>query len=120
VKSPGGATGSPPASPRAGSGARGGACDCIGVGGAAAAAPPPPPASAFVPGAIPTALAELDLDYGRRYSGVRIPDAYERCAPAQQRGAVPAALLARAIALTLVFFPVCFFARAPAGSSRTR
>jgi hypothetical protein len=73
VKSPGGVTASPPASPRAG-----GACDCVGAGGAGGT-PLPPPGASFVPGAIPTALAELDLDYGRRYGDVRIPEAYERC-----------------------------------------
>ena len=86
MKSPGAAaSSSPPPSPRAAA-----ACDCMGAGSsppasperssAAAAAGAPP--GAFVPGVIPTALAELDLDYGRRYKDIRIPDAYERCARA--------------------------------------
>jgi hypothetical protein len=69
VKSPGGAP-SPPSSPR------GPSCDCVGAAGTVAASSSASASSSA--GFIPTALAELDLDYGRRYSGVRIPDAYER------------------------------------------
>ena len=60
--------------PDAGPAAMGGpACACAGVSlGVADAA-----AEHALP-VIPTTLAEMDLEYSRRYGGVRIPEAYER------------------------------------------
>jgi len=74
VKRPdGGPGGEPLGAPAA---ARGGAsCGCSDAGVALAVADAA--ADNALP-SIPTQLAELDLDYSRRYGGVRIPEAYER------------------------------------------
>ena len=69
VKRPDGGPGGEPAA------ARGPACGCTRAGVALAVA------DAAAGNALPTIstqLAELDLDYSRRYGGVRIPEAYER------------------------------------------
>ena len=67
VKRPDGGLGGEP------SAAREASCDCAGVALGVADA-----AAGNTLHSIPTQLAELDLDYSRRYGGVRIPEAYER------------------------------------------
>ena len=73
VKRPDGGLGGEPSAAQ--SAARGESCGCSGGGVALAVADA---AAGNTLPSIPTQLAELDLDYSRRYGGVRIPEAYER------------------------------------------